>query len=149
MVSWITTAAGALGYGITALFAEATFSSTIGLGSVIVAMLVVVLYGAFSLKQKQNNGWKDLYEQEYEKCKNLNEKLAAEQADRHDIKDELAGTKALLLVEQAKPNLQLILEEQRNLWAEAMAPLMAALERVSATQEHMLALLTEREVTGQ
>lgn len=136
------------GYGITALFADATFSSTIGLGSVLVAMLVVILFGIFSLKQKQadlrqqqNAGWRDLYEQEREKCEHRDVELVTERAARHVIKDELAATKALLLVEKAKPDLAVILDGQREFWE----PLTAMLKAMQETQEQMLALLTTQQ----
>lgn len=132
------------GSGIVALVAQTTFSSTIGLGSVMVAMLVVVLFGVFSLRDKRNGGWKDLYEQEREKCGNLTDDLAKERNVRHDIKDELAATNAKLLVEEAKPNMAAILEDQRKLWSESMAPLTSTLQAMQKTQEQMLMLLTSQ-----
>lgn len=137
--------------GIGSFFAQATFTSTIGLGSLIVGMLVVILFGVFSLRDRKNAGWKDRYEQEQatakqerEKADGLAERLEEERVIRHDIKDELATAKAQLLVEQAKPNLNEILEQQRILWTETLGPLTITLKAMQATQVQMLALLTER-----
>lgn len=137
--------------GIGSLVAQATFTSTIGLGSLIVGMLVVILFGVFSLRDRRNSGWKDLYEQEVatakqerEKADGLLERLEEERVVRHDIKDELATVKAQLLVEQAKPDLGEILQQQRLLWTETLGPLTITLKAMQATQVQMLALLTER-----
>lgn len=141
-VSWATH--GLVGFLLgDAALAAASFSSTVGLGSIIVGMLVVILFGIFSLRDRRNSGWKDLYEQEREKNQNLLEEKEQERADRHAVKDELAATKALLAIEHAKPDLQQILEKQRELWTESTKPLVASLERITASQEQMLELLTE------
>lgn len=147
----IIRAALAAAAGIGSLVAQATFTSTIGLGSLIVGMLVVILFGVFSLRDRRNSGWKDLYEQEVatakqerEKADGLLERLEEERVVRHDIKDELATVKAQLLVEQAKPDLGEILQQQRLLWTETLGPLTITLKAMQATQVQMLALLTER-----
>src|SRR4051812_33288581 len=95
-VSWLGNAVVALALGIGSLIAQATFSSTIGLGSIIVGMLVVILWGVFSLRDHRNSGWKDLYEQEREKNTNHLEEKEVERVARHEVKDELAATRALL-----------------------------------------------------
>lgn len=133
--------------GVGSVAAEANFKSTIGLGSIIVGMLVVILFGIFSLRDKRNSGWKDLYEQEREKNTNLLEEKEVERAERHDVKDKLAETKALLEIEKAKPDLSVILEQQRILWSDALAPLTATLQAMQSTQQQMLKLLVERSTT--
>lgn len=135
------------GSGMAALVAQATFTSTIGLGSLIVGMLVVILFGVFSLRDRRNSGWKDLYEQEREKNTNLLDEKEQERVIRHAVKDDLAATKALLEIEKAKPDLSIILEQQRILWSDALAPLTDTLQAMQATQKEMLALLTERGTT--
>lgn len=133
----------ALGSGLTSLVAQATFTSTVGLGSVVVAMLVVILFGIFSLRDKRNAGWKDLYEQEREKNTNLIEEKEVERTERHAVKDDLATTKALLAIEKAKPDLSVILERQQEMWTDTTAGMAALLKTMQETQEQMLALLTE------
>lgn len=134
-----------VGYvGVTgSLVAAATFSSTVGLGSILVAMLVVGLAGIFGFRDRRNSGWKDLYEQEREKNGNLIEDKELERTARHSIKDELAATKALLLIEEAKPDLSVILEQQRILWTDATTGLTDTLRLMQKTQEQMLGILTK------
>jgi hypothetical protein len=129
--------------GVGALFAQADFKTTVSLGSVIVAMLVVILFGFFSLRDKRNSGWKDLYEQEREKNTNLLEEKEAERVVRHSVKDELASTKAKLAIEMSKPDLAVILEQQRSLWTESTNNLTTLLKTMQETQMEMLAMLRE------
>lgn len=129
--------------GIGSLTAETSFTNTIGLGSVIVGMLVVILFGIFSLIQKRNSGWKDLYEQEREKNGNLLEEKEEERIVRHDVKDQLAATRAQLEIEKAKPDLSVILEQQRILWTDATSDLTAVLQTMQTTQLKMLEILTK------
>lgn len=136
--------------GIGSLVAQTTFTRTVGLGSVIVAMLVVILFGVFSFRDKRNSGWKDRYEQERatssqerEKTDGLTDRLEAERIIRHDIKDELSETKALLEIEKSKPDLSVILERQQMLWAEQTAKTLDALQSMQDTQVEILALLRE------
>lgn len=130
--------------GTGSIAAQASFTDTVGLGSVVVGMLVVILFGIFSLIQKRNSGWKDLYEQEREKNSNLLDEKEAERVVRHDVKDELATTRAQLEIEKSKPDLSVILEQQRILWTDATADLTAVLQTMQETQQQMLVLLTAK-----
>lgn len=131
------------GSGVVSLVAQATFSSTVGLGSVLVAMLVVVMFGLFSFRERRNSGWKDLYEQKNERVEDLVEEKEAERVVRHAIKDELAQTKALLEIEKAKPDLSVILDKQQSLWSESIGQLSALLMSMQSTQQEMLDLLRD------
>lgn len=129
--------------GALALFAQTDFKTTVSLGSVIVAMLVVILFGFFSLRDKRNSGWKDLYEQEREKNTNLLEEKEGERVIRHAIKDELAATKATLEIERNKPDLTILLDQQRQLWTDATT----LLKSMQETQLEMLDLLQASRAT--
>lgn len=130
----------ALGLGVGSLIAQATFSSTIGLGSILVGMLVVIFWGIFSLRDRRNSGWKDLYEQEREKNGHLLEDMETERIARHQVKDDLATTRALLEIEKTKPDLSVVLDQQQV----ALVPLVETLQAMQKTQEKMLAILTDQ-----
>jgi hypothetical protein len=132
--------------GIGALFASTDFKTTISLGSIIVAMLVVVLFGLFSYRDRRNSGWKDLYEQKSERVENLLEEKEAERVVRHAIKDELAQTKALLKIEEAKPDMSIILDRQQALWTDAIGQLTSVLAGIQQNQVEMAELL--RDIKG-
>ncbi len=126
--------------GVGALFVT-DFKTTISLGSVLVAALVVIVAGFFSLRDRRNSGWKDLYEQEREKNEHLTDDKEGERIVRHAIKDELAQTKALLKIEEAKPDLSVILERQQQLWSDAIGQLTSVLSSMQETQLEVLSML--------
>lgn len=138
------------GSGFATIIAQATFTSTVGLGSVLVAMLIVILWGLFSFRDKAREGWRDLYEQEREKNENLLEERERERTLRHAVKNELDATKLLLEAERAKPDLASILDQQRVLWTDAtrnlttlISGLVATQKAMQETQIEMLTLLQE------
>lgn len=139
-------AAIAFGSGVFSLVAQATFQTTIGLGSILVAALVVVMAGVFNFRDRRNSGWKDLYEQEREKTSNLVDEKEQERVVRHGIKDDLAATRAQLEIEKAKPDLSIIIERQQTLWAESTGQVTTLLGSMQETQLEMLGLL--REIKG-
>ena len=134
---------GAIASGAFSLVAQASFSNTIGLGSVIVAMLVVILFGAFSFKERRNSGWKDMWEQERALRESRDEQLESERVVRHDIKDELAQTKASLEIEKSKPDLTVILDRMQTLWSDQTTKTIEQLQAMQDTQVVILDLLRE------
>lgn len=107
--------------GISGLVATAAsqsvFQNIISTGTVVVAMLLVIIFGYFAYKGRQmktvqdtSDGWKDLYEQERAKNELLADQKEAERIAKHKAKDELAGMRAQLEVERMKPDLNRILD---------------------------------------
>jgi hypothetical protein len=122
---------------LVTFFAAATFSNTFTTGSAIVAVLAVVLFGIFTFRDKRTAGWKDLYALEREKNENLMTERENERVLRHSIKDELAATKLLLEVERNKPDLSVVLDQQRVLWTDATRNLTTLITGLVATQKAM------------
>lgn len=133
--------AGWVGGG-TYVLAGIQFSNTITVGSIVVAALVIVLSGVFTLRNNLRSFWRGLAEERGEQVTVLEttlkerdekirelqdqaradmEKFADEQqAVRHDLKNQLAEQRALLTVEKAKTDLSALLELLGKQHGEAM-----------------------------
>lgn len=89
--------------GFAGLSGAVSFTSSIGLGSVLVAMLITILAGAANLRSRllkdQIDGWKGNYEQTREHCARLEEELA-------EVKADLAAAKLVIQRLEQLPNLE-------------------------------------------
>lgn len=102
-------------------FAAVDFSSTVTLGSLLVAFVVIVIAGLFTIRSKIANIWREEAEGERaakERCQEalIQEKTSRlefekeQQELRHDLKGEIAGLKAQLKAMEAKTDLTTALE---------------------------------------
>jgi uncharacterized membrane protein YhiD involved in acid resistance len=123
----ITTGAGVLGsavYGVT-------FNDTVGLGSIVVAAVVVIVAGVFTLRNNLKSFWKELAEERGAQVKVLEDDLknkaqqlvdaqlthtgqmaefAEEQREiRHALKGKLAELEGKLKLEEAKHDLSAVI----------------------------------------
>jgi len=121
----------AYGSSLVALLAQIQFSNTITVGSIIVAALVVIASGLFTLRNNMRSFWRNLAEERGEEIKVLEKHLreredaraqdAEEQrAIRHELKNQIAELNANLRVEQTKTDLSALIELLAKQHTEAM-----------------------------
>lgn len=115
-------AAARVGYQ---LFAGTQFSNSINLGAVIVALLVVVIAGLFTIRANVAKVWRENYEAEKAKVSQLEDENAALVAEaskqREDKHAALAEVAALQLTDQAAVLKALAAMQERILKAIARA----------------------------
>jgi ABC-type multidrug transport system fused ATPase/permease subunit len=148
-------ATGALG----SLLASIDFTSTVTLGSVLTAAVVVIASGIFSFRNNMKSFWRNLAVERQEEIKVLTEKLseseeryrelqtqsreeamriAEEQRSvRHDLKGQLAAVNKLLEAEHAKTDLSALMEQLSTQHHDAMQRMEEGLKR----QGRMLQIL--------
>ena len=108
------------------LLATVNFTDTITLGSVLIAIIVLVVAALFTIRSKIATIWREEAEGERARADRLDEQLAHEkqsradfdrqqQEIRHDLKDELAGCKAQLKAMEARTDLTVALREIRRM----------------------------------
>lgn len=131
------------------LFTAIDFSHTITLGSVLIAFLVVVISGIFTVRSRIANIWRQEAEGERAAKDRLVEELAAEklsriefekeqQEIRHDLKGEIAECKALLKIAETRTDLTGALEAIKELNAhttEAIAESMRSISLLSQQRD--------------
>jgi ABC-type multidrug transport system fused ATPase/permease subunit len=125
----ILIAAGA----VSSLLASIDFTSTVTLGSVLTAAVVVIASGIFSFRNNMKSFWRNLAVERQEEIKVLTEKLAEseeryrelqtqsreeamriaeeQRSVRHDLKGQLAAVNKLLEAEHAKTDLSALMEQ--------------------------------------
>jgi len=102
------------------------FSDTITLGSVLLAIIVLVVAALFTIRSKIATIWREEAEGERARAERLDEQLGQEkesralferqqQEIRHDLKDELATCKAQLKAMEARTDLTVALREIRRM----------------------------------
>lgn len=141
-----------LGISVETVLAQASFSNTITLGSIILGIIVLVVAALFTIRsnvasvwRQEAEGWKERAESERhdreEREKELQAQLDQEREVRHGLKNELAGIRAELAIEKAKPDLSLIVEQGKQNYAAAMTQITSMVEGIVATQNNMLEVL--------
>lgn len=147
-------------WGVAVVVASVQFESTVTVGSLLVAALVVVLGGVFTLRNNLRSFWKDLAEERAEKIAALEEEAhdahaahleaiqtaksemieyAEEQRTiRHELKNEIVALKATLQVEQAKTDLSALMQQLSEQHTEAMNLIGQGLDK----QSEIIGLLT-------
>lgn len=143
---------------IEPVLAAASFSNTITLGSIVLGVIVLIIAGVFTIRSNVAKIWREEAEGQRQKAERLAAELAgtklaaveekrvfeAEQQEiRHALKDELAGVKAQLAVEQAKPDLSALMQRLADQHEETINTL--ALEARAAVAE---ASVQTRHVAG-
>lgn len=142
-----------VGVSVETVFAQANFSNTITLGSIILGIVVLVVAALFTIRsnvakiwREEAEGWKSsaLHERELREKSVLDRarELDEERDVRHALKNELAATKADLAVEKAKPDLSLIVEQSKENYANAMRDITAMVTGIVETQNQMLDVLS-------
>ncbi len=141
------------GIGPSTVMAEADFSGTITLGSIILGIVVLIAAGFFTIRsnvasvwRQEAEGWKENAKHEAERREaavaEMQSQLDAEREVRHELKNDLAACQALLSIEKAKPDLSLIIETTRENTANAMQVVTTMFDGVTANQARMLEVLT-------
>lgn len=103
-----------LGLGVESTLVQANFSGTITLGSILLGIMVLVAAGLFTIRSNVAKVWREEAEGQKERSDRLQEQLDEEREVRHALKNELVEKQALLLVEQAKPNLEVVAAAQKQ-----------------------------------
>lgn len=144
---------------IGSLLASIDFTSTVTLGSVLTAAVVVIASGIFSFRNNMKSFWRNLAVERQEEIKVLTDKLsdseeryrelqqqsreeamriAEEQRSvRHDLKGQLAAVNKLLEAEHAKTDLSALMEQLGSQHHDAMQRMEEGLMR----QGRMLQIL--------
>lgn len=150
---------------------SASYHDTITLGSVVIAAVVAVLGGIFTLRNNLKSFWRDLAEERAEQIKSLEERLktstealveaqinhtkemasfAEEQREvRHQLKTELATTKGQLEVEKAKHDFTQVFEGITKIEtmfasrAEVFGRMVASMEHQGETLDLVLDVLSK------
>ena len=137
--------------GGSALAVDLHFSDTITIGSIIVAALVIVLSGLFTLRNNLRSFWHDLAEERLAEIQSLHAHLAEREQEierdreaaretlekqteeqrliRHELKNEVAALHATLRVEQAKTDLSALMKQLGDQHIEAMTQVTLGLEK--------------------
>ncbi len=131
------------------------FNNTITTGSILIAFIIAVAAGSFTVRSKIATVWRQEAEGERAKADRLEEMLTKERADRvllerqqqelrHDLKGEVVALKAQLKAVEAKTDLTAALEAIRQMNAALAEQLSESI--VSVLRE--LAAVSERRDAG-
>jgi hypothetical protein len=148
---------------VAAVFAQADFSGTITLGSVLLAVVVLVAAGFFTVRSNVAAVWRQEAEGQKARADRADEHaleiqaqmlaereehqaLLARERDeqqvvRHNLRNELAAVTLQLDAEKRKPDLSVLVELQKENYAKAMQEVTTLFEGVTRTQQEMLAVL--------
>lgn len=133
------------------------FSHTVTLGSILIAFIILIVSGIFTVRSKIATIWRQEAEGERAAKERLEEQLAAEKAGRaedmaaekldraafereqqelrHDLKDELVACKAQLKVMEAKTDLTAALDAIQAMNAHTTDSIVAAMHKTSLLSE--------------
>ncbi len=130
-----------VGASVETVLAQANFSSTITLGSIILGIIVLVVAALFTIRSNVASVWRQEAEGWKARAEEMQLKLDEEREVRHELKNELAGCRAELVIEKAKPDLSLIVEQGKENYANAMRDITAMVGGIVETQNQMLDVL--------
>jgi biopolymer transport protein ExbB/TolQ len=136
-----------VGLGVESVFAQANFSGTVTLGSILLGIIVLVVAALFTIRSNVASVWRQEAEgqkaavarerqERDEAVAEMQHQLDEEREVRHELKNELAAANALLLVERNKPDLSIVAETQKQTLA--VLTQLAAASQQSATSETKL-----------
>ncbi len=117
------------------------FNNTITTGSILIAFIIAVAAGAFTVRSKIATVWRQEAEGERARAARLEETLAKERSDRlqlerqqqelrHDLKGEVVALKAQLKAVEAKTDLTVALEAIREMNAHLAEQLSGSIVQV-------------------
>jgi septal ring factor EnvC (AmiA/AmiB activator) len=142
---------GVVAVGGSGAAAGLTFHDTVSLGSVVIALALVIAAGIFSLRNNLKSFWKNLAEERGEQVKQLEREIHEKIAEmgefaeeqrglRHQLKNELATSYAALEIERAKHDMSSVFERLDGI-DRILSEGSPAVGQLRANQEEMLELL--------
>lgn len=135
---------GVLTLVVGSAFAAIDFKGTVTLGSILIGILVIAVAGIFAVRNQQARSamdaaktWREEAEARSARADRLDEELREQgaafiafereqQEIRHSLKNEVAGLKSQLKVEEAKHDLSALLERMQAFHAEAMTAMQSS-----------------------
>lgn len=128
------------------VFAAVDFSHTITLGSILLAVVIIIISAVFTARSKIATVWRQEAEGERARASRLEEELADERLNRaefekqqqelrHDLKDQISGLTAQLKVMEAKTDLTAALEAIRKINEHTTVAVVEALHKAGLLSE--------------
>jgi hypothetical protein len=128
------------------VLAVVDFSQTITLGSILIAFIILVVSGVFTVRSRIATIWRQEAEGERAAKERLEEELADERVSRvefekqqqelrHDLKDQISGLKSQLKVMEARTDLTAALETIQKINEHTTESIVDAMHKTSMLSE--------------